>query len=175
VVYNNYSKQDCIEALSKAAEILGEHPSQAQYKELDISPSYQTISKKFGRWNTAKEELDMRTNKPSHLKYQNGCPDILNYTEEEWENLSKNMRFRRRSQATVANIKLDQGCEKCGYDDHPASLSYHHRNPDEKFKDISTMITQGYSNQRIKDEIDKCDLYCRNCHQKLENQNIYDI
>jgi len=173
--HNKYTKQDCIDALDKAYDILGHPPSQHQYKKLDIKPSYQTITNKFERWNLAKEAADMETNKPSHLKYQDGSPDIIDCTEEEWESLSKNVRARRRKQAIVAKKKLSEGCNKCGYKDHPVGLTYHHDNTDNKFKGVSQLVQAGYSLDRIEEEIDKCTLYCRICHQILENKNVYNV
>lgn len=175
MVSNRYTKSDCIDALIEAKEILGHDPSQAEYKELDISPSYQTIADKFGRWNKAKEKANMTENRPSHLKYQDGPPDILNYSNDEWNGLSKNMRFRRRNQAKIAEIKVESGCSVCGYSDNPASLEFHHQNPENKFMDISTMITQGYSTDKIMNEIEKCVVLCANCHKIEESGDIYNI
>lgn len=170
-----YTKEDCISALKEAEEILGHEPSQHEYKSLDLSPSYQTIADNFGRWNKAKKAANMSTNRPSHLKYQDGCPNILSYSEKEWENLTKNLRFRRRIQAKVAEMKLSSGCNECGFDEHPAALEFHHTNPESKFNDISHMITQGYSMDRIYQEIEKCEILCSNCHKIEENKEIYSV
>lgn len=175
MVSNKYTKQDCIESLKEAKNRLGHDPSQKEYKELDISPSYQTIATKFGRWNLAKEHLNMSINKPSDLKYQDGCPEILDYTEKEWKELSKNMRFRRRNQARIAKEKMNKGCSNCGYSKNPAALDFHHKNPENKFIDISTMITQGYSKEKIDKEIRKCKVLCSNCHKIEENKDIYNV
>jgi hypothetical protein len=172
---NKYSKKDCLSALIEAEEILGHEPSQHEYKELDLSPSYQTIANKFGRWNIAKREAGMDENKPSHLEYQNGCPNILSYTDTEWKELDKNIRFRRRNQARIALKKLESGCRQCGYDNNPAALELHHKNPDNKFMAVSTMITQGYSSDKINEEVEKCVVLCANCHSLEESGDIYDI
>lgn len=173
--HNKYSKEDCLSALQQAEKVLGHEPSQHEYKNLDISPSYQTIADKFGRWNLAKRKAGMSENRPSHLKYQDGPPEILSYTENEWENLSKNLRFRRRNQAKVASLKLESGCSNCGYSKNPIALEYHHKNSDNKVMDISTMITQGLSMKRIHDEIDKCVVLCSCCHKIKESGDIYNI
>jgi len=172
---SKYSKEDCISSLHEAAEKLGHPPSQHEYKNLDISPSYQTIADKFGRWNIAKRKAGMSENKPSHLKYQDGPPEILSYTENEWRDLSKNLRFRRRNQAKIAKLKLESGCSECGYDENPIALEYHHKNSENKEMDISTMITQGLSFNRILNEIDKCKVLCSCCHKIEESGNIYDM
>jgi hypothetical protein len=175
MVHNKYSKEECISALQEAKKKIGHDPSQCEYKNLDIKPSYQTIADKFGRWNLAKRAAGMSENKPSHLKYQDGPPEILSYTEDGWKELSKNMRFRRRNQAHLANEKIERGCNKCGYDKNPIALEFHHQNPDEKYKDISTMITNGLSKDRIDKEVEKCIVLCSNCHKIEEDGDIYDM
>jgi hypothetical protein len=172
---NKYSKSDCISALHEAEEILGHPPSQKEYKNLGISPSYQTIANKFDRWNLAKRKAGMSENRPSDLKYQDGPPEILSYSIDEWKSLDKNMRFRRRNQAKVARKKLNSGCKDCGYDENPIALEYHHKNSSEKYMDISTMITQGLSIKRINEEIEKCIVLCSRCHKIREDGDIYSI
>jgi len=57
-----YSEQDCIDALQKAAERLGETPSQRQYEELGLSPSISFIENKaFDSWNDAKDAARLET------------------------------------------------------------------------------------------------------------------
>jgi len=48
-------QQDCIEALKKATEQIGESPTVQEYVELGLRPSQNTIKKAFGTWNAAKE------------------------------------------------------------------------------------------------------------------------
>ena len=57
-------------------------------------------------------------------------------------------------------------CQKCGYSRCPAALEFHHRNPDEKefsLRDIPGVIRL---TEKVKKELDKCDLYCSNCHKE---------
>lgn len=58
-----------------------------------------------------------------------------------------------------------QGCEE----DHPAALQFHHRDPATKSFSVSTKTmasTKQFNWTRIKQELDKCDLLCSNCHAK---------
>lgn len=55
-------------------------------------------------------------------------------------------------------------CEKCGYNRCPQSLTFHHRNPEEKLFDISGAHAR--SGESLKRELDKCDLLCHNCHNE---------
>ena len=51
-----YSKQDCLDAIQRAAEELGEEPSGWQYQNLGLSPSMNTIYNVCESWTGAKEE-----------------------------------------------------------------------------------------------------------------------
>ena len=59
-------------------------------------------------------------------------------------------------------------CNNCGYNKCPSALTFHHRNPDEKDFSIGSLSERINSidelDVRIKNEIDKCDLLCANCH-----------
>ena len=51
-----YSEADCLEAIQKAAEELGEEPSYDAYERLDFSPSGSTITDICGSWVEAKKK-----------------------------------------------------------------------------------------------------------------------
>jgi hypothetical protein len=53
-------------------------------------------------------------------------------------------------------------CSKCGYDNHPSSLCFHHRNPDEK----DPKWNKQWAKAKLYKELDKCDILCLNCHQE---------
>jgi len=46
-------------------------------------------------------------------------------------------------------------------------LDFHHKDPDEKDKNLANVIKNGWSKERILKEIDKCDVLCANCHRAL--------
>jgi endogenous inhibitor of DNA gyrase (YacG/DUF329 family) len=57
-------------------------------------------------------------------------------------------------------------CIKCGYDKYSEVLEFHHRDPSQKEFGIGHKgITRSWEN--LKKELDKCDLYCANCHREL--------
>jgi len=58
------------------------------------------------------------------------------------------------------------GCENCD-EDHPACLTFHHRDPSEKEFQISDCRNKLYSLKKLAAEIAKCDVLCRNCHAKV--------
>lgn len=65
-------------------------------------------------------------------------------------------------------IKYKGGkCIKCGYKKCPAALDFHHRNPKEKDFSLCKKYGCRKINERIKKELDKCDLVCANCHREI--------
>lgn len=54
-------------------------------------------------------------------------------------------------------------CTDCG-EDNPIVLEFDHQRDKEYI--ISNMIRSGYSWESIKQEIDKCEVRCANCHRK---------
>lgn len=73
---------------------------------------------------------------------------------------------REETQKKVRLIKLERGCQKCGFNQHAAALEFHHRNPDEKLFRLSE--SRNYSWKMVLQEIEKCDVLCSNCHAILE-------
>jgi 5-methylcytosine-specific restriction endonuclease McrA len=53
----------------------------------------------------------------------------------------------------------------CGYDKNPNAMDFHHRNPKEKDIGISRLVMSKW--ERVKHELNKCDLLCSNCHREL--------
>lgn len=59
-------------------------------------------------------------------------------------------------------------CKNCGFDgfDNPWIMEFHHRNPADKSFTIGNK-TASNRFEKIKDELDKCDLLCSHCHKTL--------
>lgn len=73
---------------------------------------------------------------------------------------------KRRRKLKVMAIEHNGGkCQHCGYNKCIAALEFHHRNPTQKDFGLSNGNT--YSWEKIKNEIEKCDLLCANCHREL--------
>ena len=74
---------------------------------------------------------------------------------------------RRRTQLRemMRELKTKLKCCRCG-EGHPACLEFHHRKGVKKDRNVSDMLTQGWSTERIQAEINKCDVLCSNCHKK---------
>jgi len=70
-------------------------------------------------------------------------------------------------------MKLARGCEKCGYNEHPAALEWDHTDPTNKYttaggkkEHVSDMVGR-YSLNTILEEIKKCRVLCANCHARV--------
>jgi len=59
------------------------------------------------------------------------------------------------------------GCIRCGYKRCTAALDFHHRDPKGKIFNISGSHCRAW--KVIVQELDKCDLVCRNCHAEIES------
>lgn len=57
-------------------------------------------------------------------------------------------------------------CERCGYNNCPGALDFHHLDPTKKDFSISHIRTCSFNNT-IKKELDKCILVCSNCHREI--------
>ena len=74
----------------------------------------------------------------------------------------------------VDKIKLKAGCAICGYNKHPAALSFDHINPENKYRSksgkavqVSDMVKGGrFKWETIVEEIKKCRVLCMNCHME---------
>ena len=165
-----YSEQDIIDALQQAKEKVGRSPTTLEYDELDISPSSAYICRHMG-WSEAKRRAGVGSLKrgPDIQK----VPDELNKTQEEWENLSASWRSQLRQRLEISKRKLSEGCDRCGYDEHPKALDYHHTG-DDKVESISQMLAIGYSIDDIEEEIEKCIVLCSNCH-RVETDDTFDM
>jgi len=73
---------------------------------------------------------------------------------------------RRKKIRQKAIAELGGKCIKCGYNKYTEVLEFHHRDPSKKDFNVSS---KGHcrSWQRVKQEIEKCDLLCANCHREL--------
>lgn len=68
-----------------------------------------------------------------------------------------------RMRALLVRYKLFVGCQGCGYRRCAQALDYHHRpGSDKRFELRGSWKNHGLA--RIRAEIRKCEVLCRNCH-----------
>jgi len=174
------SEDDCIRALREAADRLGESPTKAAYEELGLKPASGTIQRVMGSWNAAKDAAGLETNASTGSRVEPKPDDVELPEGLQWDELSQDQRWHYRNRewnterslqrrgeirAWAKEIKATAGCARCSEDD-PACLDFHHIDEDEKEHQVTTMISYGYGQEKILDEMAKCAVICANCHRK---------
>jgi hypothetical protein len=80
------------------------------------------------------------------------------------------MANRHRWQLKQFMVRYKGGkCQLCGYNKCLRALDFHHADPKEK--DFQFGANHNFSWERLRQELDKCILVCRNCHSEVE----YDL
>lgn len=76
---------------------------------------------------------------------------------------------KRRKRIKEKAVEYKGGkCKKCGYNKCVDAFDFHHRDPRQKDFSIGD---KGYTRswEKVKKELDKCDLLCANCHRELHS------
>jgi len=98
---------------------------------------------------------------------------LLTNEEKRKRNYAHIKTFRQRMKEKSVEYKGGK-CIICGYDKSVYSLVFHHRNPKEKDFTIGSYTNIGWD--KVKKELDKCDLLCNNCHgelhEKIDKENM---
>lgn len=82
--------------------------------------------------------------------------------------ITKSRIQRGKNKIAWDEFKATLSCKICG-EDHPACLEFHHKNPDEKEFNLGQAYFR-YGKEKIKIELEKCDILCANCH-RIEHYN----
>lgn len=178
------TSDECIDALRRAAERLGESPTKAQYEALGLTPASATIMRVMGGWNAAKEQAGLETFAQGSAGGDEVAPKpewIELADDEEWNELSGHQRWYRKNRSRqkgkkkrrrrmlrewVYDYKREEcECARCG-EEHPACLDFHHVDAAEKTAAVADMIKRGFATDAIRAEIAKCEVLCANCHRK---------
>jgi hypothetical protein len=77
--------------------------------------------------------------------------------------VARTARQRIESKAFLAGYLREHPCVDCGVTDLRV-LDFDHRPDCDKRKDVMQMVKEGFSIPRLREEIAKCDVRCRNCH-----------
>ena len=80
-----------------------------------------------------------------------------------------NNQVKRRyneNKNVINTLKEGKCCVKCGYDKCVAALEYHHTDPTNKVDTVARLSVH-YSLEAAMQEIDKCILFCANCHREF--------
>jgi len=78
---------------------------------------------------------------------------------------NRNFKIRLEVFDYIRQYLLKNPCVDCGESDITV-LEFDHNGRIPKFKAVSSVIRHGYPLQKIKEEINKCDVRCANCHRR---------
>lgn len=102
------------------------------------------------------------------------CTNIVEGVRSDAIYCSKNCKMkaavsRRRKELKVKAVEYLGGrCMKCGYNKCVAALDFHHKNEEEKDFGIAAKgVTRSWD--KVRAELDKCDLLCANCHREYHS------
>ena len=88
------------------------------------------------------------------------------YQRHKIKRQAANYERRARLYEYLQQIKAKARCGYCG-ENHPATLQFHHRDPSQKEFNVSEFVTRQLGGiDKLKKEIEKCDVVCANCHLK---------
>ena len=80
-----------------------------------------------------------------------------------------NKRTADTGKEKVRQLKEEYGgkCTQCGYDRDPHALEFHHLDP--TVKEFHLGEARGFNIEKLRAELDKCILVCRNCHTEIHS------
>lgn len=117
------------------------------------------ILKLRGEGKTYKEIVNETGAAKSLVSYY--CGD-----SQKEKSTNRSRRLKRKNKALAIEYKGGKCC-KCGYNKCDAALEFHHRDPKEK--EFSFGLFRGYKFESLKEELDKCDIVCANCHREIHH------
>jgi hypothetical protein len=84
------------------------------------------------------------------------------------------MKRRARNQEFARQYLKEHPCVDCGNDDIRV-LDFDHRRA--KIRNVTSGIHKGWTLERLKEEMDKCDVRCKNCHaiRHMEENNCWRV
>lgn len=121
-----------------------------------------------GSCKIPKEEKEFGNNKTRKDGLQPSCKlcirteQITSYNKNKQDYYNRVKRQTQRCTDFVDDFRKNNSCKKCG-ENRYWILDFHHIDPKQKDFNIGTLRKTGLMN-KIKQEINKCILLCRNCH-----------
>ena len=113
----------------------------------------------FGAHNTSKYDPVKRVER-----------DYGKYSPEQKERV-KLCLYKRALERKIKIIELAGGCcKRCGYNKNRRALTFHHKDRLTKSFGLSLNYLWSKPWDLILEELDKCELYCMNCHAEIEDE-----
>lgn len=98
---------------------------------------------------------------------------LAKHYKENKDSYNLSLKKRRQNKKELLdNYKRGKCCEICGEKDIRC-LDFHHKDQNNKNKNICELVREAASNNRIITEIKKCILLCSNCHRKKHHDKTF--
>ncbi len=132
------------------------HYNRLYWKSIASPETLKNRQESYARTRKARQEPDWV---PRHLR-------VKQSVEDKKARVAAQGRFRRHTmKAIVDAIKLELGCQDCGYNIDPIALDFDHVDITDKKYGIARMVSSGRPIDTILQEIRKCVVRCANCHR----------
>lgn len=115
------------------------------------------INQNTKRCYFCKKDLSIEAFYKKGTKLSSFCRECFNFYTVE----------RQKERKKQAVKYKGSSCVKCGYNKCLSALCFHHRDPKQKEIGIHN-IRSGF--EKMKKELDKCDLLCHNCHAEIHEE-----
>ena len=82
---------------------------------------------------------------------------------------SRYSTFNDKLNIILMELGKEYKCERCGYDNNPSAIHFHHLDPSQKdfeLADISRTLSLDNLRDTVSEEIKKCIILCSNCHME---------
>ncbi len=100
--------------------------------------------------------------------------DFKKYYQENKQRYHAHAEKRRQDVSGWINeIKTESGCTICN-ESRYWCLDFHHPN-DDKRSAVSTMISGGLAKKTILEEVEKCEIVCKNCHADIHHSDMGEL
>lgn len=146
-----------LKAGCSASELRGHAPQQKTCGTCRQSKPLSEFNRKRSRADGL-QEVCRECNRASSRKYY-----AANRDRHVRRIVERTAQRRLEAKAFLVEYLRAHPCVDCGNTDLRV-LDFDHRPGAAKRKDVMSMVREGFSIRRLQDEIDKCDVRCRNCH-----------
>lgn len=111
--------------------------------------------------------------RPIKVKSYSVCPQcrLKHITSPYSDNKEHRIFVRNRIKKISAILYKGTNCQSCGLNmiEHSYAAEFHHLESDQKETEISTLYSKKW--ETFRNELDKCNLLCSNCHKKIHFNN----
>ena len=150
-------------------------------KPLDMFPKHSGYK---GGWDTRCKQCVREYKAPYRPVTEKRCPQcglvkpasafgphtknsdrLASYCRERENQRSNKKKLARRNERKKQCIQLMGGeCQRCGYKESLAAMTFHHVSRGEKEMSPATLMGPAFSREEVYMELDECILLCSNCH-----------